>query len=256
MKKILIIEDDTFLGDVLMQKLKQEGYDVSLASDGAVGLKEFADSKPDLVLLDIILPTMNGYEILEARAKDPAIANIPVIIISNSGQPIEINRALSLGVRDYAVKAQMDPEEIAQKVHACLRETTTSPGTRLAGKKILWVEDDSFLSDLLAQKLSHEGCSSMYARDGEQALEMLKKEVPDIVLLDVILPGMSGFDVLKTIKADERLKHIPVMVLSNLGQSADTQKAKELGAIKYLVKAEHDLDDILDEVAQVLMPKP
>src|SRR3989344_2487677 len=112
MKNILIIEDDVFLGDVLLEKFKKEGFEAHLSRDGAEGLAEMKKFKPDLILLDIILPTMNGYEILEAKQKDPEIEKIPVIIISNSGQPVEINRALALGVKDYFIKAQFDPEEV------------------------------------------------------------------------------------------------------------------------------------------------
>ena len=126
-KKILVIEDDLFLGEVLLKKLKNEGYETTLARDGAEGLKKISDIKPDLVLLDIILPSMNGYEILEAKFKDDAIKNIPVIIISNSGQPVEISRVLSLGVKDYLIKAQFDPEEVISKVRQQLGNEPAEP---------------------------------------------------------------------------------------------------------------------------------
>src|SRR3989344_8909986 len=115
-KKILIVEDDIFLGDVLLKKLDAEGFTTKLARDGAVGLADLREFKPDLLLLDIILPTKSGYDVLTEKNQDAAIRDIPVIVISNSGQPVEINRALSLGVRDYLVKAQFDPEEVLGKV--------------------------------------------------------------------------------------------------------------------------------------------
>src|SRR3989344_3444321 len=155
--KILIIEDDIFLGDVLIQKIKKEGFDAVLARDGKEGFEKIKSWKPDLILLDIVLPSMNGYEILEAKFKDPDIAPIPVIIISNSGQPVEITRALDLGVKDYLVKAQFDPEEVMVKVRSQLRgeddnktgesgrssksSKPKSANVNLEGKKILWVED-------------------------------------------------------------------------------------------------------------------
>jgi DNA-binding response OmpR family regulator len=257
-KSILIIEDDPFLGDILSQKLRKEEFDVTLVADGGEGLKQISARKPDLVLLDIILPTMNGYEILEARQKDPAIATIPVIIISNSGQPVEINRALSLGIKDYLVKAQMDPDDVLAKVRKFFQGAAESSGEvrstadRLLGQKVLWIEDDSFLSDLAAAKLKHEGCTALYAKDGEQALEILKTEVPNIIMLDLVLPGMSGFDVLQAIRQNHALDAVPVVVLSNLGQEKDIEKSKQLGAIKHLVKAEHDLDEIIGEILTVL----
>src|SRR3989344_1652767 len=174
MKKILIIEDDAFLGDVLMQKLTTEGFQVSLSRDGMEGFAKIKSFEPDLILLDIILPNMNGYEILEAKQKDPTIAGIPVIVVSNSGQPVEINRALALGVNDYLVKAQFDPEEVLVKVRAELKkveegqEDSQTDGAKslkslegainqesnnagsLEGKKVVWVEDDQFLNDIIS----------------------------------------------------------------------------------------------------------
>jgi len=96
-KKILIIEDDVFLGDILLEKLKTEKFDAYLARDGKEGMEKIREIKPDLILLDIILPSMNGYEILETKRNDPSIAYIPVIVISNSGQPVDIKRMLELG---------------------------------------------------------------------------------------------------------------------------------------------------------------
>ncbi|PIQ68187.1 MAG: hypothetical protein COV91_05450 [Candidatus Taylorbacteria bacterium CG11_big_fil_rev_8_21_14_0_20_46_11] len=270
MNKILVIEDDIFLGDVLMQKLKASGYDATLARDGASGLKQILDSKPELILLDIILPQMNGYEVLEAKNKDPRIASIPVIVISNSGQPVEINRALALGVKDYLVKAQFDPEEVIVKVRLQLAkdggstltpageaptseptaQTGTPPPTPLSGRKIMWVEDDKFLSDIIARKLSTQGCTLFHATDGEMALKMLETETPDLILLDILLPGLDGFEILKRIKEGKH-KGVPVILLSNLGQKTDIDKGKGLGAIRFLIKATVTLDEIIDEIKAV-----
>ncbi|MDO8594411.1 MAG: response regulator [bacterium] len=269
MSKILVIEDDIFLGDVLMQKLKAAGYEVSLARDGASGLKQIYDWKPDLVLLDIILPQMNGYEVLEAKMADSRISGIPVVVISNSGQPVEINRALALGVKDYLVKAQFDPEEVIVKVRLQLSgaqpsvtsnagqpqpalQTQSTPNLPLSGKKIMWVEDDKFLSDIIARKLSAQGCVLSHATEGEEALRLLEKEQPDLILLDILLPGLSGFEILTRIMANEKTKHIPVILLSNLGQKADIEKGKSLGAVRFLIKATVTLDEIVEEIKTVL----
>lgn len=262
-KKILIIEDDIFLGDVLVEKLKAGGYETVLARDGASGLTQIKTQKPDLVLLDIILPKMNGYEILEAKSKDTAIAGIPVIIISNSGQPVEINRALSLGVRDYLVKAQFDPEEVLGKVRRELGKGTAAEGPAanaapskeeqtLSGKKIMWVEDDKFLSDIIARKLSAQGCLLSHASDGNEAIALLEKEQPDLILLDILLSGLDGYEILKRIKSGEATKRIPVILLSNLGQKEDIEKGKKLGASRFLIKATVTLDEIVEEIKAVL----
>lgn len=253
-KKILIIEDDAFLGNVLNEKLQKANYASSLVNDGGEGLKQIGIQKPDLVLLDIMLPTKNGYEILEAKKQDPAIASIPVIIISNSGQPVEINRAIALGAEDYLVKADLDPDEVLQKVESRFGgpDGSASATGSLEGKKVLWVEDDSFLGDILAAKLTSEKCSLLYAKDGETALKLLETNTPDIVLLDLVLPGISGFDVLEQIKKNDRTKNIPVIVLSNLAQESDLARAKSLGAFKHFVKASIDPINIIKEVSRTL----
>lgn len=263
-QKILIIEDDMFLGDALVRKLKTAEYEVHLASDGVAGLAAIRAWKPDLVLLDIILPRMNGYEILEAKVADKDIADIPVIVISNSGQPVEINRALTLGVKDYLVKAQFDPEEVMEKVRIQLGTSNASSAVRidtaatpppvnaLKGKKVLWVEDDTFLSELIGRKLSAQGCATAHATEGEGALPLIETEQPDIVLLDILLPGIDGYEVLKRLKENAKTKHIPVILLSNLGQRDDVEKGTARGAARFLIKATVTLDEILHEIQAVL----
>src|SRR3989338_4351190 len=116
MQKILIIEDEEVLLEVLASKLKKDGYEVSIAKDGEEGLRKFREEKPSLVLLDIIMPKMGGFEVLREAIKDPSLAKIPVIVISNSGQPVEIEEALKLGAKDYLIKAEFSPEEVVQKI--------------------------------------------------------------------------------------------------------------------------------------------
>jgi len=121
-KKILIIEDEEILLDLLKDKLEGLGYDVYCALDGEKGLKAIRDIVPDLVLLDIIMPKMSGFEVMEAMQKDPSIKDIPVIIISNSGQPVELDKAKQLGAKDWLIKTEFDPAEVLQKVKAVLGE--------------------------------------------------------------------------------------------------------------------------------------
>lgn len=266
MKRILIIEDDVFLGDVLSKKLEKEGFEVVLARDGMEGFEKIKLSNSDLILLDIVLPNMNGYEILEAKQKDPSIANIPVIIISNSGQPVEIHRALALGVKDYLVKAQFDPEEVLVKIHALFKKSENpssikslegemnqkSVPVNLEGKKVVWVEDDQFLNDIITRKLSTTKCIFFNATEGEEALKIINKEMPDIVMLDIILSGIDGFEILRRIKNDPKTKHIPVILLSNLGQASDIEKGKNLGAARFVVKATVTPNEIVEQIEEVL----
>ncbi|MBU1176947.1 MAG: response regulator [Patescibacteria group bacterium] len=116
MKKILIIEDEEILLELIQKKLVQEGYQVNIARDGLEGLEKLREEKPDLILLDIVMPRMGGFEVMEEIKKDDNLKGIPIIIISNSGQPVELSRAKELGVVDWLIKTDFDPTEVIIKV--------------------------------------------------------------------------------------------------------------------------------------------
>lgn len=120
-KKILIVEDDKFLRELIAKKLTKENYDTVEAVDGEEGVKKVKEEKPDLILLDLILPGIDGFEVLSRIKEDPALAQIPVIILSNLGQREDIDRGLGLGANDYLIKAHFTPGEIIEKIRAILK---------------------------------------------------------------------------------------------------------------------------------------
>lgn len=120
-KKILLIEDEELMIDLLQRKLEKEGYEISIARDGEEGLLVMRDAlklgrPPDLILLDIIMPKKGGFEVMEDMGKDSELKKIPVIVISNSGQPVELDRARRLGAKDWLIKTEFDPQEVLDKV--------------------------------------------------------------------------------------------------------------------------------------------
>ncbi len=119
-------------------------------------------------------------------------------------------------------------------------------------KKVLIVEDDEFLRSLNAKRLETEGLKVVVAVDGQSALDLIPKEMPNLIFLDLLLPGIDGFEVLKRIKADLKTKDIPVVVFSNLGQKEDIEKAHNLGAEDFLVKANFTLDDVVTKIKEIL----
>lgn len=116
MAKILVIEDDKFLRDLLSRKLKEEKFQIVTAIDGEEGLKKVQEERPSLVLLDLILPGINGFDVLKKIKENPAISKISIIVLSNLGQKEDINRALKLGADDFLVKAHFTLDEITQRV--------------------------------------------------------------------------------------------------------------------------------------------
>lgn len=121
---------------------------------------------------------------------------------------------------------------------------------------VVFVEDDPVLQQTFTDFLKSEGYTVVSAMDGAEGLEAIQKTLPDLILLDLILPKMDGFEVLQAIKADTKTKDIPVIVLTNLEGTGDVEKALELGATTYLVKANYELDDILKKIKSVLPDGP
>jgi len=121
-----------------------------------------------------------------------------------------------------------------------------------SNKKILVIEDEATLQKALNEVLSREGYEVVSSLDGLRGLELAQKENPDLILLDIILPKMDGFEVLKRIKEDDKISQIPVIILTNLSDINDIQKALDLGATTYLVKADFHIEDVLKKIEKVL----
>ncbi len=119
-------------------------------------------------------------------------------------------------------------------------------------KKILIVEDDKFLLRAYKIKLAQAGFKLYAAEDGEKGVQMAKKYLPDLVILDLMLPKLTGFEFLKRVKKDPKTKSIPVIVLSVLGQKTDWEKAMELGAVEYFIKTDYTLDEIIKKINKFL----
>ena len=119
-------------------------------------------------------------------------------------------------------------------------------------RKILIVEDDKFLRELITRKLVNEGYQPIEATNGEEGVRTAKSEKPDLILLDLILPGIDGFEALARIRKDQETANLPVIILSNLGQKEDIERGLKLGATDYLIKAHFSLGEIIEKIASIL----
>ncbi len=256
--KILIIEDEKILGDLLFQKLSEEGYIVFWETDGEAGIHKMSETLPDMVLLDMVMPKKDGYQVLEEMQKDISLQDIPVIVISNSGQPIEIKKILEFGVKDYIIKAQFSPEEVLKKIRKYLKQedaVEASVNKDYSNVTLLVVEDDTFLNSLMVKRLLKEGYDVLSATDGAQALKTLGTKIPDLIILDLVMPRMNGLETLKKIKADPKYNSVSVIILSNLGQKHEIEESKNLGAEDFLVKANFTPKEITERINAILKKK-
>lgn len=267
---VLIAEDDETLLGILVQKLTQSGLTVIPAANGEIAMDVLRSRPVDLLLLDIIMPKKNGMEVLAEMHDDPVLSKIPVVIVSNSGQPVEIERAKMLGAKDFLIKAVFDPGDVLEKISTYLRVTPPSGGAPANQKStimptvpgsadtrnILVVEDDKFLRELLIEKLVSSGLRVVGAVDGKEAFKILETLEPSIIVLDIILPDINGFEILAKIRGDKKTQKIPVLILSNLDQKEDLDRANALGVSGFMIKANFSLGEIVAKINSIIGNAP
>jgi DNA-binding response OmpR family regulator len=120
------------------------------------------------------------------------------------------------------------------------------------GKTIMIIEDDRFLSSLMKARLEKDGFGVIQAFDGAEAIELFKQKTPSLIILDLIMPKITGFEVLQSISLTPSLQNVPVVILSNLAQDSDIEKARQLGAKEYFVKVKVSIDDLVARIKGLL----
>ena len=274
MSNILLIEQDPENAQAMGKILQDASFAVEIATTGEDGMAKLIASKPGLVILDDQAPGKNGKAFLEEVRANFEIGFVPVLVISDTANPQEY---MDLGACDIMSRSQINPETMLAKVQKCFAigggslnvgqagdtAPLAAPGgsatggkTKSAGpkKRVLIIEDDQFLSELSQTKLSKAGYEVMAALDGETGLQTAINQKPDIILLDILLPGIDGFQVLSQLKSnpDPQINGIPVLLLSNYGQEENIQKGMSLGAVDYLVKANFTTNEIVTKLQAVL----
>ena len=201
---VLVVEDEEPARELLAHYLEPEGYDVAWVSSGADALTRARQLQPDAITLDIRLGDSSGWEILHRLKKDPETAHIPVVVISVLD---EAQTGFALGASDYLVKP-IEKETLLTVLREHISHSSSS------ATKLLVVDDDTETRYLLAAMLEAEGYVTLLAASGRHALEILSQMSPAAILLDLVMPEMDGFEVLRRIKEDRLSRNIPVFILT------------------------------------------
>lgn len=267
MKTILIIEDEEYLSDMYKMKFEQEGYQVIVAQDGEEGLELARSRQPDLILLDLVLPKMDGYQALKELRSNVKTKNIKIYILSNLGQNTEINKGFSNGANGYFVKANLTPTQLVKNVGKIFNGKVAGANKfggasamrpKKAGKikqsavKILLIEDEEAIIDMYKLGLERAGYGVEVAKNGAWGLRLARQKKFDLIIMDMVMPAMDGCETLKNLKADSKTKKAPVIVLSNSAQDRDIDQAKACGAVCYLLKSQITPAKLVKEIKKVL----
>jgi PAS domain S-box-containing protein len=218
--KILVVEDDRDLALLLRRQLESEGYRVLLATKGEDALWLAREAQPQLITLDIMLPDVDGFTVLEQLKENPLTSGIPVVIVSVL---TDAEKGYALGAVDYVVKPFEEPEllEVVQNALLSLGES--------APHRIVVADDDPEVLALLDEALTLHGYQVWTASDGQEALERVRECEPDLILLDTQMPVVDGYDVIRELKGDESTRPIPVIAITASPVDKERDRVRVLG---------------------------
>jgi len=268
MPKILIVEDEEYLAEMYKIKFEQAGYTTITAGDGEEGFLLAKKEQPDLVLLDLILPKLDGFKVLAKIKKEPGTKKIKVFILSNLGQSDEVNKGLQTGADGYFIKANLTPSQLVEKVNVILKnqnKTAEDKNKKIIHNedfehravekkpaKILLIEDEEAIINMYKLRFYKEGFQIEVAKNGVWGLKLARQKKFDIILLDMVMPAMNGYEAIKALKADDNTKDVPIIILSNSAQDGDIKEAKKLGATACLLKSMITPAKLVEEVKKIL----
>ncbi|MEE9398702.1 MAG: response regulator [Dehalococcoidales bacterium] len=261
--RILIINDRHSEVWYIGQILQKEGFDIRTAFDGLEGLSKVQEEKPDLIILDTIMPKMDGYKVYHHLQKDPITACIPVLFLTVRREADE-RRMFASGSHNFATgrRKQVESrqatavdfltkpviaEAVVERLQALLqfsKSRTSSQEIKNTKSRILIVDDDRSLVQLTVQALQKVGFDVLTAFDGLEGLRKAQEEKPDLIILDTIMPELNGLQVLSSVR---RNSNVPVTMLTERSEVDLLKKAMALGADSYVIKP-FSINDLLARV--------
>ena len=243
MGRILVIDNEADSLRNIRARLESWGFDVETALSGKRGVEIASRMKPDLVLLDVDMPEMDGISAFQLIRK--ANEKVPVILLADYVREDWVNEAKKLGVSAFLPKGHEFNKALVL-IKKCMRDE----GKRHK-KRILIVDDEPEICEALKIRIESSGYEVIAAKDGDEALKKIREMGPDLIVLDIMLPKMSGFKVCRMIKFDSRFKKIPVIMLTGKVEKEDKVLGMQSGAEEYITKPFSD-DDLMAKIKKHL----
>ena len=233
---VLVIDDDPAVRDLMQRMLGKEGLRVAVAADGEEGLRLARELRPDAITLDVLMPGMDGWSVLTALKADPALTEIPVIMVTIVD---EKQIGYSLGVVDFLTKP------IDWKRLTAILQTYRSGDT---DHRVLLVEDDARTRTMIRTRLEKQGWSVLEAGDGRSALKQMAEMLPDLILLDLMMPEMDGFQFVDHVRGQDDWRSIPIIVVTAKDLTDEDRRRLNGRIEEILQKSAYSPEELLQEV--------
>jgi CheY-like chemotaxis protein len=241
---VLVIDDDATARELIADHLKAQGFCVVTAAGGVEGLKLAKELQPTAITLDVMMPDLDGWSVLAALRQNAELADIPVIMVTIVD---EHRRGIALGAVGYLTKP-IDRE----RLHRLIRrfQAPTRP------TRVLMVEDDALQRERMLGWLERPQWIVREAANGREALNILREEKPDVILLDLMMPEMDGFEVVAALQKNADWQEIPVIVITSLDLNAKDRERLNSGVQSVLVKEKFRPEDLVERIRRLVQRRP
>ena len=244
-KKILILEDDFVSRKIVREWLISADYNVEEARDGAEAIVMMNTEIYDLIIVDSDLPVVTGGEFINLLKEDKETNKIPIVVFSSTADEKEIIKLRDMGVDEFMLKSSPS-KLIINSIQVILND---HPGNR-----VLLIDDDKLSRTLIGDSLNKEGFKVLKAENGNKGFELLGVMPVDIILLDLTMPVMDGYEFLENIKAYKEYKDIPVIVFTSANRAEEVNKISELPIADYIVKSS-DREILVNKINEMILKK-
>ena len=238
---LLVIDDDATVRDLMQRFMSREGYRIETAANGEEGLAKARALRPDAITLDVLMPGMDGWAVLSALKADPELADTPVIMLTMVD---DRNMGYALGASDYMTKP-INRERLATILNKYRCEMPPCP--------LLLVEDDEPTREMMRRMLEREGWIVAEAENGRVALERIAENRPDLILLDLMMPEMDGFEFIEELRKDPEQSQIPIIVVTAKELDIDDRRRLNGHVQNVLQKGSYNRDELLGEVKSLVV---
>ncbi len=234
-KYILLADDAIFLRRRFAIALQKGGFRVKEAGNGEEVLEMARRHRPDLILMDVMMPVMNGLEATRRLRENQALKDVPVIMLTTKGTVNDVRTALSLGIDDYITKPA-EPVLVLRRVRACLEGDSEPVRNDLLKGRVLLVDEAGGLREKTAAILRKAGFHVDEADNAEMAIKTVQHNRPDVILMGMVMPGMNGMEAIGHLRRIPGLTGVPIIMMTTEGAVEDVGKAKELGVEDFLTR--------------------
>jgi CheY-like chemotaxis protein len=235
----LVIDDDLSVQDLMQRFLSREGFQVFAAGSGTEGLKLARFHMPDVIVLDVMMPSVDGWAVLTELKADPQLANIPVVMVTMVDDK---NLGYALGASDYLLKP-IDYDRLAELLHKYSSESTPA--------SVMVVEDNTENREMMRRQLTKAGWQVMEATNGREALTLMDTQQPGIILLDLMMPEMDGFEFLDELRRRPQWRTIPVIVLTAKDLTPEDRRRLDGQIERVYQKGAFNRQMLLNEISQL-----